>query len=42
MSNERFRDELWRAVEQTVLPAILHHPFITGLVDASLPENVFR
>jgi hypothetical protein len=42
MSAERFRDELWQSVEHSVVPAILEHPFIKGLVDASLPEVVFR
>jgi thiaminase/transcriptional activator TenA len=37
----RFRDELWPRIEGTY-GAILDHPFLAGLTDASLPEAVFR
>ena len=42
MSKASFRDELWAAVSESVIPAILKHPFLTGLVDSSLEEDVFK
>lgn len=34
-------DQLWQAAESTYA-SILDHPFLAGLVDASLPREVFR
>ncbi|MCS7049990.1 MAG: thiaminase II [Thermomicrobium sp.] len=37
----RFTDELWTAIAP-IFTAILDHPFLRGLTDGSLPEDVFR
>ena len=39
--NERFSSTLWSRIED-VYGAILEHPFVTGLTDATLPEPAFR
>jgi thiaminase/transcriptional activator TenA len=36
-----FRDALWQAISP-VYDEILRHPFLTGLTDGSLPDDVFR
>lgn len=45
MSNLAFvnllRDALWQAMSP-VYDAILEHPFVTGLTDGTLPDEVFR
>lgn len=41
MERKRFSAELWRGVEPT-FDAILAHPFLTGIVDGSLPIERFR
>ncbi len=32
---------LWGEIEREVYPAILRHPFVTGLTDGTLPADVF-
>jgi thiaminase (transcriptional activator TenA) len=32
---------LWAAIDRDVYPAILEHPFITGLTDGTLPSEAF-
>ncbi|MEV6984259.1 thiaminase II [Sphaerisporangium sp. NPDC051017] len=41
VSSSPFSEELWEAVQPT-FRAILDHPFITGLVDGTLPHDTFR
>src|SRR5256885_12772940 len=36
-----FTDELWRGIEP-IYAAILHHPFLRGLTDGSLPRESFQ
>jgi thiaminase/transcriptional activator TenA len=36
-----FNAELWKSIE-TIYAAILRHPFLTGLMDGSLPHESFR
>ncbi|WP_424528241.1 thiaminase II [Sphaerisporangium viridialbum] len=36
-----YSEELWEAI-QPIYTAILDHPFITGLVDGTLPREAFR
>lgn len=36
-----FTEELWSNIEE-IYGAILDHPFLTGLTDGTLPEDVFR
>jgi thiaminase/transcriptional activator TenA len=37
----RFRDELWARIDP-IYDAILQHPFVHGLTDGSLPDDVFQ
>ncbi|GAB4818304.1 hypothetical protein N2152v2_005350 [Parachlorella kessleri] len=39
---QRFSQELWQRVERTVFPRIVQHPFLTSLLDGSLPESCFQ
>ena len=39
---QRFSQELWQRVERTVFPRIVQHPFLTCLLDGSLPESCFQ
>ncbi len=41
MSAPRFSEELWLAV-RPIYREILAHPFVTGLVDGTLPKERFR
>ena len=36
-----FTDKLWTSIEP-IYAAILHHPFIAGLTDGSLPRERFE
>jgi len=36
-----FSDELWESISNDVFPAILEHPFISGLTDGTLPAESF-
>ena len=37
-----FTDELWACISPGVIDQIKQHPFITGLLDGSLKEDIFR
>jgi thiaminase/transcriptional activator TenA len=37
----RFRDELWARIDH-IYDAILQHPFVHGLTDGSLPDDIFQ
>lgn len=37
-----FTDELWACISPGVIDNIKAHPFITGLVDGSLKDEIFR
>jgi thiaminase/transcriptional activator TenA len=41
MSQRRFTDDLWSAIEP-IYADILRHPFLCGLTDGTLPRSAFR
>ena len=39
---KRPRDDLWDSIDAGVIAKIKEHPFITGIIDGSLKEDIFR
>jgi thiaminase/transcriptional activator TenA len=41
MPKQSFPDRLWASISEDLYPAILAHPFLTGLTNGKLPEEAF-